>query len=189
MSLELVRNYYGQVLSSSADLKTSACCTPDDMPPAARRALANVHEDILARYYGCGLVMPDALEGARILDLGCGAGRDVYLLAQLVGPQGHVTGVDATPEQLAVARRHERGQAERFGFATPNTSFLDGEIEKLDRLDLTPASFDIVVSNCEINLAHDKKAVLEGARRLLKPGGELYFADIYADRRLAPEAT
>jgi len=187
MSLELVRNYYGQVLTSSADLKTSACCTPGEIPPAARRALANVHEEILARYYGCGLVMPEALEGARILDLGCGAGRDVYLLAQLVGPRGHVTGVDATPEQLAVARRHERTQAERFGYAAPNTAFLDGEIERLDRLDLPRESFDIVVSNCVINLAHDKKAVLEGARRLLKPGGELYFADIYADRRLAPE--
>jgi SAM-dependent methyltransferase len=157
------------------------------MPPAARKALANVHDEVLARYYGCGLVMPQALEGTHILDLGCGAGRDVYLLAQLVGPRGQVTGVDATAEQLAVARRHERGHAERFGFREPNTAFLDGEIERLGRLNLAPASFDIVVSNCVINLAADKRAVLEGARRLLKPGGELYFADIYADRRLAPE--
>jgi arsenite methyltransferase len=186
MTLELVRNYYGQVLTSSSDLKTSACCTPGDMPPAAKRALANVHEEVLARYYGCGLVMPEALAGARILDLGCGAGRDVYLLAQLVGPAGQVTGVDATPEQLAVARKHERAHAERFGYPHANTLFLDGEIEALDRLDLAPASFDVVVSNCVVNLAHDKKAVLEGARRLLKPGGELYFADIYADRRLDP---
>ena len=166
MSLELVRNYYGQVLTSSADLKTSACCTPGDMPPAARRALANLHEEILARYYGCGLVMPDALEGARVLDLGCGAGRDVYLLAQLVGPNGHVAGVDATHEQLAVARRHEHAQAERFGFAKPNTSFLDGEIEKLDLLNLAPTSFDIVVSNCVINLARDKEI---GSRRGAPP--------------------
>jgi arsenite methyltransferase len=186
MTLELVRNYYGQVLTTSADLKTSACCTPGDMPPAVKRALANVHEEVLARYYGCGLVMPEALDGARILDLGCGAGRDVYLLAQLVGPNGQVTGIDATPEQLAVARKHERAHAERFGYARANTLFLDGEIEALDRLDLAPGSFDVIVSNCVINLAHDKKAVLEGARRLLKPGGELYFADIYADRRLDP---
>jgi SAM-dependent methyltransferase len=186
MTLELVRNYYGQVLTSSSDLKTSACCTPGDMPPAVKRALANVHEEVLARYYGCGLVMPEALGGTRILDLGCGAGRDVYLLAQLVGPEGHVTGVDATPEQLAVARKHERTHAERFGYARANTAFLDGDIEALDRLGLPPASLDVVVSNCVINLARDKKAVLEGARRLLKPGGEVYFADIYADRRLDP---
>lgn len=186
MTLELVRNYYGQVLTSSADLKTNACCTPDAMPPAAKRALANVHDEVLARYYGCGLVMPEALEGTRILDLGCGAGRDVYLLAQLVGSSGQVTGVDATPEQLSIARKYERDHAERFGYARANTAFLDGEIEALDRLNLKPASFDIVVSNCVINLAHDKASVLRGARRLLKPGGELYFADIYADRRLDP---
>ena len=186
MTLELVRNYYGQVLTSSSDLKTSACCTPGDMPPAAKRALQNVHDEVLARYYGCGLVLPEALAGTRILDLGCGAGRDVYLLAQLVGPEGFVTGVDATAEQLAVARKHEPAHAERFGYPRTNTAFLDGEIEALDRLDLKPASFDIVVSNCVINLAHDKAAVLRGARRLLKPGGELYFADIYADRRLDP---
>ena len=186
MTLELVRNYYGQVLSSTSDLKTSACCTPGDMPQAARRALALLHEEVLARYYGCGLVLPEALAGARILDLGCGAGRDVYVLAQLVGAAGHVTGIDATPEQLAVARKHERLHAERFGFGEPNTKFLDGEIETLDRPDLPRASFDIIVSNCVINLVRDKQAVLEGARRLLKPGGEIYFADIYADRRLAP---
>ncbi|MBI1238462.1 MAG: methyltransferase domain-containing protein [Alphaproteobacteria bacterium] len=184
MTIENVRTYYGEILQGSESLKTNACCTPDAMPALAKSALANVHDAVLARYYGCGLVLPEALEGARILDLGCGAGRDVFLLAQLVGERGHVTGIDATPGQLAVARAHEDWHRTRFGYQNANTAFLDGEIERLGERGLRPQSFDIIVSNCVINLCRDKRAVLAGARTLLKPGGEIYFADIYADRRL-----
>ncbi len=184
MIIESVRTYYGQVLASTADLKTSACCTPGDMPDYLRKALTNVHDEVKAKYYGCGLVLPEALKGARILDLGCGAGRDVYVLAQLVGESGHVTGVDMTAEQIGTARAHLDWHRQRFGYAKSNVAFVDGYIESLDQLGLEPASFDIVVSNCVINLSPDKAAVLRGARSLLKPGGELYFADVYADRRL-----
>ena len=62
--------------------------------------------------------------------------------------------------------------------------FLEGQIEALEALDLEPASFDVIVSNCVLNLSTDKPAVLRGAQRLLKPGGEFYFSDVYADRRL-----
>jgi ubiquinone/menaquinone biosynthesis C-methylase UbiE len=185
MKHEAVQDYYGKVLSQSADLQTNACCSPDEMPGFVKAALARVHDEVLMRYYGCGLVMPGALEGARVLDLGCGAGRDVYALAQLVGPKGRVVGVDMTPEQLAVARKHQAWHAEAFGF--DNVAFHEGFIEKLDDLPLEPESFDVIVSNCVINLATDKAAVLRGAHRLLKPGGEMYFSDVYADRRVPPE--
>jgi SAM-dependent methyltransferase len=184
-----VRNYYGEVLQSSDDLKTSACCTTDAPPEHLRVALARVHDEVVTRYYGCGLVLPEALEGASVLDLGCGAGRDVYTLAQLVGPDGWVVGVDMTPEQLAVARRHEAWHAERFGYPQSNVEFIDGTIERLDETGLTDERFDVIVSNCVINLATDKQAVLNQAWRLLKPGGELYFADIYTDRRVPVELT
>ncbi|NJC05398.1 SAM-dependent methyltransferase [Sphingomonas kaistensis] len=184
MNLENSRNYYGQVLTGSADLRTDACCTTDAPPPAVRTALANVHEEVRARYYGCGLVVPDAIEGCAVLDLGSGSGQDAYLLSQMVGPRGCVTGVDATPEQLEVAERHQAWHADRFGFA--NTRFLHGDIERLDELDLAEASFDVIVSNCVINLVADKASVFRAAHRLLKPGGELYFSDVYADRRVAP---
>lgn len=184
MNVDVVKNYYGQVLSTSDDLKTSACCTPDEMPERVKQALRNVHDEVLAKYYGCGLVLPEAIEGAKVLDLGCGAGRDVYALSQLVGPDGHVVGVDMTPEQIGVARSHVDWHTERFGYSKSNVSFVDGYIEKLDQLGLEPASFDVVVSNCVVNLSPDKAAVLKGAKSLLKPGGEIYFADVYADRRL-----
>lgn len=184
-----VQNYYGEVLQSTDDLKTSACCTTDVPPDYLRAALACVHEEVITRYYGCGLVLPEALQGTSVLDLGCGSGRDVYTLAQLVGPDGCVVGVDMTPEQLAVARRHETWHAERFGYEKSNVEFIEGNIERLDEIGLTDERFDIIVSNCVINLATDKQAVLDQAWRLLKPGGELYFADIYADRRVPAELT
>lgn len=187
MNHQIVQDYYGKVLQGSGDLRTNACCTPAEVPPHLRAVLSKLHDEVLARYYGCGLIAPQALEGARILDLGSGSGRDVFALAALVGPEGHVTGVDMTGEQLEVARRHEAFHAEAFGHAKPNTRFLEGYIERLEDLDLEPGSFDIIVSNCVLNLATDKAAVLRGAHRLLKSGGEMYFSDVYADRRL-PEA-
>jgi len=184
-SQALVQRYYGQELTSSADLRTSACCDADAVPGWLRPLLARVHPEVSSRYYGCGLVCPALLQGCRVLDLGCGSGRDVVLLSQLVGAGGSVVGVDMTPEQLAVARRHQAFHAEAIGHA--NTSFLEGTIERLEALPLAPGSFDVVVSNCVLNLSIDKPAVLRGVQRLLKPGGEFYFSDVYADRRL-PEA-
>ena len=185
--IEGVQEYYGKTLKSSADLKTEACCTPDAMPAHVKRLLSNIHDEVLAKYYGCGLVAPNVLEGRRILDLGSGSGRDVFALAQLVGPKGEVVGVDMTEEQLAVANAHVDWHRKKFGFKKSNVRFLRGFIEKLDELGLKPASFDIIISNCVINLSEDKLAVLRGAFDLLKPGGEMYFSDVYADRRL-PDA-
>jgi arsenite methyltransferase len=77
---------------------------------------------------------------------------------------------------------------ERFGYEHSNVSFLKGYIEKLDELALEPASFDVIMSNCVINLSIDKPAVFRGSFALLKPGGELYFSDVYCDRRLPERA-
>ncbi len=184
MNITVVKDYYGKTLQTSADLKTEACCEPAEMPGYIKQLLTNVHDEVLAKYYGCGLVVPTTLKDARVLDLGSGSGRDVYALAQLVGPEGEVVGIDMTAEQIAVARKHVDWHTEKFGFEKPNMRFLDGYIEKLDELGLEPGSFDVIVSNCVINLSTDKLAVLKGAYDLLKPGGEMYFADVYADRRL-----
>ncbi len=182
---DIVQDYYGRQLQSTADLKTSACCDIDQIPAWLKPLLARIHPEVLSRYYGCGLVCPPLLEGCRVLDLGCGSGRDVYALAQLVGPTGEVVGVDMTDEQLAVARAHQAHHAEVFGY--DNVKFLHGYIERLADLDLAPGSFDVIVSNCVVNLSPDKDAVLGGVQRLLKEGGEFYFSDVYADRRV-PDA-
>lgn len=178
----IVQDYYGKQLQHSDDLKTSACCDISQVPSWLKPLLARIHPEVLSRYYGCGLVCPPLLEGCRVLDLGCGSGRDVYALAQLVGPAGEVVGVDMTGEQLAVAEKHRAFHADSFGYA--NVRFLQGFIEKLDELNLEAGSFDVIVSNCVINLSPDKDDVLRGVHRLLKPGGEFYFSDVYADRRV-----
>mmetsp|Transcript_8072 Transcript_8072/g.10344 ORF Transcript_8072/g.10344 Transcript_8072/m.10344 type:complete len:405 (+) Transcript_8072:155-1369(+) len=182
---EKVSEYYGKVLESSEDLKTNACTTAGKPPSHIQECLNNIHQEVKAKYYGCGLCIPDLLEGCTVLDLGCGSGRDVYIAAQMVGEQGTVIGVDMTEEQIGVAMKHEKSQAEAFGYEKPNTVFYKGQIEKLLELPIEKNSVDVIVSNCVINLCQDKEAVLKGCYELLKPGGELYFSDVYANRRIS----
>jgi arsenite methyltransferase len=179
-----VKAYYGETLQKSADLQTNACCTGEAPPNYLKPILAAIHDEVHARYYGCGLIAPEQIAGARVLDLGSGAGRDCYALSALVGEHGAVIGVDMTEQQLAVARKHLDFHRAQFGYAQSNVTFLQGELEQLDRLDIPDNSIDIIVSNCVINLCQDKAAVLKQAYRLLKPGGEMYFSDVYADRRI-----
>lgn len=179
---DAVKDYYSKVLKTSSDLQTNACTTSSSPPEHIKQALRNVHDEVLAKYYGCGLCLPEDIEGLSVLDLGCGAGRDVYVASQLVGASGQVVGVDMTEEQLEVATRHKAWHAEKFGYA--NVDFKLGFIERLGELGLPSESFDVIVSNCVINLSPDKESVLKEAYKLLKPGGELYFSDVYADRRV-----
>jgi len=105
--LKEVSEYYGETLKASTDLKTNACCTGETMPPYVKESLRKIHPDVIARYYGCGLCFPDDdLTGLSMLDLGCGAGRDCYLLSQLVGESGSVVGVDMTEDQLETELRN-----------------------------------------------------------------------------------
>jgi len=179
-----VKEYYGKVLQSSGDLKTDACCTDTDMPEHLKQAMSKVHAEVASRYYGCGLVRPQLLADMRILDLGSGSGRDCYVLSQLVGQDGFVLGVDMTDEQLEIANQYIDYHTDAFGYSKANVAFKKGYIEKLDELELEDNSFDIIVSNCVINLSPDKESVLKEAYRVLKPGGELYFSDVYSDRRV-----
>ncbi|XP_038434589.1 arsenite methyltransferase isoform X6 [Canis lupus familiaris] len=139
------------------------------------------------RYYGCGLVIPECLENCWILDLGSGSGRDCYALSQLVGETGHVTGIDMTESQVEVAKKYIEYHMEKYGFQTPNVTFLHGYIEKLEEIGIKDESYDIVISNCVINLVPDKQAVLQEVYRVLKHGGELYFSDVYASLELPEE--
>lgn len=181
-----VSEYYGSTLSGSEDLKTNACCTAHVPNPSITQAISQIHPAVLAKYYGCGFCTPDLLDGMTVLDLGCGAGRDVFIASQLVGPNGRVIGVDMTEEQLATAREYQPYHAEKFGF--DNVEFHNGLIEKLDDIEsLTDGSVDIIISNCVINLCPEKESVLKSCHRLLKEGGELYFSDVYANRRIPQE--
>ncbi|GAB2956795.1 methyltransferase domain-containing protein [Hymenobacter coalescens] len=181
-----VQEYYGTELQTNRDLKTNACCT-DDIPAAHKRILAQLAPEVLEKYYGCGVCVPPAVEGLTVLDLGSGSGRDAFLLSKLVGERGRVIGVDMTPEQLAVANRHVPAHTARFGYPQPNVEFRHGYLEDLAAAGLEDNSVDLVVSNCVLNLSPDKTAAYREIFRVLRPGGELFIADVFADRRV-PEA-
>ena len=184
---EEVKEYYGEKLQTSDDLQTNACCTLEPPPTYIQEILNDIHDEVMAKYYGCGLTIPYNLEGLKILDLGSGSGRDCFIASKLVGQKGEVIGVDMTDSQLDVANKHIDYHTEKFGFQYSNVKFVKGNIDELDKLGFEKGSFDLIISNCVINLATDKQSVLNNAFELLKPGGEMYFSDVYSDRRISKE--
>ncbi|KAG7223836.1 hypothetical protein INR49_026519 [Caranx melampygus] len=109
------------------------------------------------------------------------------MLSQLVGEKGHVTGIDMTDGQLEVARKYVDHHTQEFGYKKANVNFVQGYIEALTEAGLEKNSFDIIISNCVVNLSPDKKRVLAEAYSVLKDGGELYFSDVYSSGRLTEE--
>lgn len=181
---ESVKDYYGKELKSSADLKTNACCTAITYPNEIKSIMSKIHDEVMSKYYGCGLTIPEQMKNLKVLDLGSGSGRDCYIASSLVGENGYVIGVDMTDEQLDVANRHIDYHTKAFGFRKPNVEFKKGTIEQLDALDIANNSLDLIISNCVINLSTDKPKVLRDCYQKLKEGGEMYFSDVYVNKRI-----
>ncbi|TRY81812.1 hypothetical protein DNTS_001890 [Danionella cerebrum] len=181
---ENVKNYYGSRLETSDDLQTNAACVLPSrpLPHSACEALKQVHPDVCRRYFGCGLVIPEKLEGCRVLDLGSGSGRDCFVLSKLVGEHGVVIGLDMTDEMIYASKKYEQYHQEKFGYTKPNTIFVKGYMEKLSEAGIQNNSLDVIVSNCVICLCPDKKRVIREAFRALKEGGEMYYSDMYASK-------
>src|SRR5215218_9876502 len=139
----------------------------------ARDAEGAVGEAVSASL-GCGVptAVADLHEGETVLDLGSGAGADVLISARRVGPAGKAIGLDMTDEMLELARAN----AAEAGVA--NVEFLKGYLEDIP---LPAASVDVVISNCVINLAGDKRVILAEASRVLRPGGRFAVSDVIAD--------
>ena len=170
LRLEISRAYAEAVCCPS-----TGCCGPKGV--AAQTAgytpeeLATLPADAVTNSFGCGnpLAFSEVQAGQTVLDLGAGAGIDLLIAAERVGPTGRVIGVDMTPEMLERARRNCAH--------LPQIELRQGYIEELPVQD---GSVDWVISNCVINLSPDKSRVFAEIARVLKPGGQVRVSDIVA---------
>ena len=184
---EKVKEYYSELTNKrGGELASSVCsCASEGIPEEIKEIVAQLPDEIVMRYYGCGSPIPDKIDGCTVLDLGCGTGRDVYVVSKLVGAGGKVIGIDMNDDQLAVAEKYKEEMATKWGHA--NVEFRKGYIENLAGAGIGDSSVDVVISNCVINLSPDKDSVFKEIRRVLKDGGVLYFSDIFADRKVPDE--
>jgi arsenite methyltransferase len=178
--------YCHEVQDTMGHLRSCTTAAAPDMSGRIKETMGHIHEDVIKRNYGCGLPYPEAIEGCKVLDLGSGTGRDAYVLSKLVGPEGRVIGVEKDQHQLDIALKYLDHHTKQFDYETPNVEFNKGNLEDLEAAGI-PDEFDVVVSNCAINLSENKRAALKEAHRVLKNGGELYYSDIYSDKEIPLE--
>jgi arsenite methyltransferase len=183
---ESVRERYAAAARAVAENTSTGCCgravnlTDERGEQVFGGSLYDVAEageapeEAVAASLGCGVptAVAELKEGETVLDLGSGAGADVLISAERVGPGGKAIGLDMTDEMLELARRN----ADEAG--AQNVEFLKGHIEEIP---LPDASVDVVISNCVINLSADKSRVLREAARVLRRGGRFAVSDVIAD--------
>ena len=171
-----VREFYGE----AAEEPQAELCCPARYDEAA---VDHIPQDVLDRFYGCGSPLADAhiRPGEVVVDLGSGAGIDVFIAARRVGPGGAAIGVDMTDEMLRVANENRPRVAEALGYDV--VDFRKGFLENIP---VETGTADLVTSNCVINLSPDKPRVFEEMWRILKDHGRIVVSDIVSEREVPP---
>ncbi|MFZ5875563.1 MAG: methyltransferase domain-containing protein [Nitrospirota bacterium] len=171
---KVVRAFYG----NAAETPQEELCCPVQPNP---EDLAHIPKDVVERFYGCGSPVGASgiTPGETTLDLGSGAGIDVFIAAKKVGPTGRAIGVDMTPQMLTVARDAQKQVAATLGYDV--VEFREGFLEQIP---VDSKTVDLVTSNCVINLSPDKPRVFAEMWRVLKDHGRIVIADIVADQEV-----
>lgn len=185
---ELVKEKYGQIASQSKELNLSSCCGATGCCDTKETYTIMADDYTKLEGYvadadlglGCGLPTEFAKikDGDTVIDLGSGAGNDVFIARRIVGEKGKVIGVDFTEAMIAKAREN----AEKLGFN--NVEFRQGDIESLP---ITANKADVIVSNCVLNLVPNKHKVFSEIYRVLKPGAHFSISDIVLEGQLQPQ--
>ncbi|HKC25748.1 MAG TPA: methyltransferase domain-containing protein [Thermoanaerobaculia bacterium] len=171
-----VREFYGE----AAETPQAELCCPTKYDDTA---IGHIPQDVLDRFYGCGSPMTTAgiREGETVVDLGSGAGIDVFIAAKFVGKTGRAIGVDMTERMLAVAHENRPKVAAALGYDV--VEFREGFLEKIP---VASRSVDLVTSNCVVNLSPDKPRVFEEVWRVLKDHGRIVVSDIVSESDVPP---
>ena len=180
---EIVRQKYAEVVNTTLSGCGTSCCETGEKAADDYNMIGDAYDGISGYMadadlgLSCGVPVEHAglKNGQTVLDLGSGAGLDVFVTRSEVGESGHVIGVDMTAEMIAKAREN----AEKSGF--DNVEFRLGEIEHLPVLS---DSIDVVISNCVLNLVPDKRRAFAEIYRVLKPGGHFCISDIVSSTGL-----
>ena len=174
--LAKVREFYGE----AAEKPQADLCCPTKYDDSA---VAHIPQDVLDRFYGCGSPLASAgiQPGETVVDLGCGAGIDVFIAAKFVGPSGNAIGVDMTHRMLSVSRDNKPKVAAALGYDV--VEFREGFLE---RIPVETNTVDLVTSNCVVNLSPDKPRVFEEIWRILKDHGRIVISDIVSAQEVPP---
>lgn len=161
--------------SAAVDPREDLCCPVKS--PEEKEMVSHIPHEVLSISYGCGspVLSANISKGKKVVDLGSGGGIDCFIAAKLVGSTGSVVGVDMTGEMIEKARKANSEVSENLGFDV--VTFKDGYLEELPLEDF---SADVIISNCVINLSHDKAKVFSEIFRTLKDGGHFSISDVVA---------
>jgi arsenite methyltransferase len=187
-----VKERYGKIAlvgnTESCCMPDSSCCSDPGSPIQTAKIIGYDEKELAAipqssiLGLGCGspTAFADIQRGETIVDLGSGAGIDVFISARKAGDNGHVIGIDMTDEMLEKARSN----AKEYGYKT--VEFRKGDIEK--KIPVESNTVDLVLSNCVINLTTDKTAAFREIHRILKKGGRMVISDLITDKEMPIEA-